>query len=74
MGTWETHGFPKPSFTGKQVFSRPLSHPGPKTQKAPRGVFLRLRTSLKFGAWDRGRTGDPSLFRGMLYQLSYPSS
>jgi hypothetical protein len=25
------------------------------------------------GAWDRGRTGDPSLFRGMLYQLSYPS-
>lgn len=24
-----------------------------------------------FGAETRGRTGDPSLFRGMLYQLSY---
>ncbi len=23
--SWETHGFPNPSFTGKQVFSRPLS-------------------------------------------------
>ena len=25
-------------------------------------------------AWSRARTDDPSLFRGMLYQLSYPSS
>lgn|GEM_PF-2321360 len=24
-----------------------------------------------FGAKDQDRTGDPSLFRGMLYQLSY---
>ncbi len=24
-------------------------------------------------AWDQGRTGDLSLFRGALYQLSYPS-
>ena len=23
--SWETHGFPNPSFAGKQVFSRPLS-------------------------------------------------
>ncbi len=27
-----------------------------------------------FCAWGRDRTGDPSLFRGMLYQLSYPSA
>lgn len=25
-------------------------------------------------AWGRARTGDPRLFRAMLYQLSYPSN
>ena len=25
------------------------------------------------GAWEQARTADPSLFRGVLYQLSYPS-
>ena len=45
-----------------------------------RGLYLwcDLNFSLEIGstlcgAWARGRTGDPSLFRGMLYQLSYPS-
>ncbi len=28
---------------------------------------------LVYGARDQGRTGDLSLFRGALYQLSYPS-
>ena len=27
--SWETHGFPIPSSTGKQMFSRPLSSPRP---------------------------------------------
>ena len=42
--------------------SRPLPHPGPN-----------LKLPLLVCAWGRDRTGDPSLFRGMLYQLSYPS-
>lgn len=40
----------------------------------PRPAPTQTLTSLFFYlscAKDRGRTGDPSLFRGMLYQLSY---
>ena len=37
----------------------------PSTQKHPSGCFLC--------AWEQARTADPSLFRRMLYQLSYPS-
>ena len=32
-----------------------------------------LMMSSGLGAWTRARTGDPRLFRAMLYQLSYPS-
>ncbi len=47
--------------TGKSRFPTP-------SDSDPRKNALRL-----FCAWDQNRTGDPSLFRGMLYQLSYPS-
>ena len=37
-------------------------------------VQFLLDIVLLFCAKDQDRTGDPSLFRGMLYQLSYPSN
>ena len=37
----------------------------PSSQKPPNGGFIC--------AWEQARTADPSLFRRMLYQLSYPS-
>jgi len=40
--------------------------PKHKIKKPLTGTFL-------FCAWEQARTADPSLFRGVLYQLSYPS-
>ena len=34
---------------------------------------IALCVNVYRGAWGRARTADPSLFRGVLYQLSYPS-
>ena len=36
-------------------------------------IFTRVKQYYSTGAWGRARTGDPLLFREMLYQLSYPS-
>ena len=56
----------------------PQNHPRCDVE---REIVIRLaRLSQEGGpqyfvsAWDQNRTGDPSLFRGMLYQLSYPSN
>ena len=55
---------------------RTQAHPGRKCYPALSSsaqIKKLLNGSFFICAEDRGRTGDPSLFRGMLYQLSYLS-
>ncbi len=61
----------------KAPYIVPLFEPARKVRRHFTFQAHNIKTAIEavfiLCAWKQARTADPSLFRGMLYQLSYPS-